>query len=144
LKGTAKTLEGRLLDVARNATKLALAEQVIEDEDQTRVQNTTERVSRIGRGAETLRRIHVQRLRSHLDAFYEHGTLADVLLLSAAFDEAERSYRSLQTRDRACLVESLLTILGICPQLLNHLDQPLNSPCGRASPLFPWTPRRRN
>jgi hypothetical protein len=76
LKETAKPLEGRRLDVARNTTKLALAEQVLEDE--TRVQNATERVSRIGPAAEALRRIHVQRLRSHLDAFYEHGTLADV------------------------------------------------------------------
>ena len=34
--------------MARNTTKLALAEQVIEDENETRVQNATERVSRIG------------------------------------------------------------------------------------------------
>jgi hypothetical protein len=82
--------EGRLLDVARNTTKLATAEQVLEDDGETRVQNATERVSRIGLGAEALRRIHVQRLKSHLDAFYEHGSLADILLLSAAFEEAER------------------------------------------------------
>lgn len=123
MSGTAKTLEGRLRDVARNTTKLALAEQVLENDDETRVQNATERVSRIGPGAEALRRIHVQRLRSHLDAFYEHGTLADVLLLSAAFDDAERSYRGRQMRERACLIESLLTVLGICPQLLRPLDQ---------------------
>jgi hypothetical protein len=56
------------------------------------MENATERVSRIGPGAEALRRIHVQRLRSHMDAFYEHGSVADVLLLSTVFDEAERSY----------------------------------------------------
>ena len=98
--------------VARNTTKLALAEQALEDE--TRVQNATERVSRIGPSAEALRRIHVQRLRSHLDAFYEHGSLADILLLSAAFEEAERSYRAARMWDRACLVESLLTVSGFC------------------------------
>ena len=110
----AKALEGRLLDVARNTTKLALAEQVLADEDETRVQNATERVSRIGPAAEALRRIHIQRLRSHLDAFYEHATLADVLLLSAAFEEAERSYRGRRMSDRAFLVESLLTVSGFC------------------------------
>lgn len=98
--------------VARNTTKLALAEQVLEDE--TRVQNATERVSRTGPGAEALRRIHIQRLRSHLDAFYEHGSLADILLLSAEFEEAERRYRAAQMWDRACLVESLLTVSGFC------------------------------
>jgi hypothetical protein len=136
LKGTAKPLEGRLLDVARNTTKLALAERVLEAENETRVQNATKRVSRIGPGAEALRRIHVQRLGSHLDAFYEHGTLADVLLLSAAFDEAERSYRGLQLRDRACLVESFLTVLGICPQLLNHLDQQATRDIAEMKPIF--------
>jgi hypothetical protein len=114
LNGTAKALEGRLLDVARNTTKLALAEQALENDDETRLQNATERVSRIGDGAEALRRIHVQRLRSHLDAFYEHGSLADILLLSAAFEEAERGYRAAQMWDRACLVESLLTVSGFC------------------------------
>jgi hypothetical protein len=49
-----------------------------------------------------------------MDAFYEHGSLADILLLSAAFDQAERAYRAEQTRDRACLVESLLTVSGFC------------------------------
>lgn len=87
------------------------------------MENATERVSRIGPGAEALRRIHVQRLRSHMDAFYEHGSLADVLLLSAAFDEAERSYRSGQMRDRACLVESLLTVAGVYPQQCSYLTQ---------------------
>jgi len=80
------------------------------------MQNATERVSRIGPGAEALRRIHVQRLRCHMDAFYEHGSLADVLLLSAAFDEGERSYLGEEMRDRACLVESLLTVCGVCPR----------------------------
>jgi hypothetical protein len=134
LNGTA--LEGRLLDVARNTTKLALAEQVLENDDETRLQNATERVSRIGPGAEALRRIHVQRLRSHLDAFYEHGALADVVLLSAAFDEAERSCRGRQMRDRACLVESLLTVLGIFPQLLNHLNQPATQDIAEIKPIF--------
>jgi hypothetical protein len=50
-----------------------------------------------------------------MDAFYEHGSLADILLLSTAFDEAERAYRAEQTRDRACLVECLLTVLGFAP-----------------------------
>ena len=115
MNGTAKALEGRLLDVARNTTKLALAQQVLENDDETRVQNATERVSRIGPSAEALRRIHVQRLRSHLDAFYEHASLADILLLSTAFDQAELAYRAEQTRDRACLVESLLTVSGFAP-----------------------------
>ena len=119
LNGTAKTLDGRLLDVARNTTKLALAQQVLENDDETRLQNATERVSRIGPCAEALRRIHVQRLRSHLDAFYEHGSLADILLLSAAFEEAERSYRAAQMWDRACLVESLLTVSGFCTGKMN-------------------------
>jgi hypothetical protein len=105
--------------MARNTTKLALAEQVLENDDETRVQNATERVSRIGPGAEALRRVHVQRLRSHLDAFYEHGSLADILLLSAAFEETERSYRATEMWDRACLVESLLTVSGFCTGKMN-------------------------
>ena len=137
MNGTAKALEGRLFDVARNTTKLAIAKQVLENEDETHVQNATERISRIGPGAETLRRIHLQRLRSHLDAFYEHGTLADVLLLSAAFDEAERSCRGLPPmRDRACLIESLLTVLGICPQLLNHFDEQGTRDIAEMKPIF--------
>jgi hypothetical protein len=114
LDGTARLFEGRLLDVALNTTKLALAKQVLEGEDDTRAQNATERISRIGPCAEALRRIHVHRLRSHMDAFYEHGSLTDILLLSAAFDKAERSCRGLQMRDRACLVDSLLTVTGLC------------------------------
>jgi hypothetical protein len=134
--------EGRLLDVARNTTKLAPAEQVLEDDGETRVQNATERVSRIGPSAEALRRIHVQRLRSHLDAFYEHGTLTDVLLLSAAFDEAERDYRAEQMRDRACLVESLLRVLGICPQRLTPLDQQHTRDIAEMEPIFRFVPYR--
>ena len=101
--------------MARNATELRLAERVLDEGAETRIQNATERVLRIGPGAEALRRIHVQRLRSHMDAFYEHGSLADILLLSTAFDEAERAYRAEQTRDRACLVECLLTVSGFAP-----------------------------
>jgi hypothetical protein len=71
-----------------------------------------------------------------MDAFYEHGSLADVLLLSAAFEEAERGYRAEQMWDRACLVESLLTILGICPQLLNHLDQPATQDVAEMKRIF--------
>jgi hypothetical protein len=87
------------------------------------MENITERVSRTGPDAEALRRIYVQRLRDHMDAFYEHGTLVDVLLLSAAFDEAERSYRVEQMRDQTCLVDSLLTVLGIWPQQISSLNQ---------------------
>ena len=65
--------------------------------------------SRIGSGAEALRRMTIDRLSGHVEAFYEHGTLPDLLLLCAAFDfiEGERLEWS---PERAWLVDALLMI----------------------------------
>lgn len=66
------------------------------------IQNT-----RIGPGAAALRRMAVDRLKSHIEAFYEYGTLPDLLLLCAAFDHIEHE-RLNWSPERAWLVDALL------------------------------------
>lgn len=63
----------------------------------------------IGRGADALRRMTVHQVKGHMESFYEHGTLPDLLLLCAAFDHIERE-RVDWSPDRAWLVDALLKL----------------------------------
>lgn len=65
--------------------------------------------ARIGPAAEALRRKTICQLKDHMEAFYEHGTLPDMLLLCAAFDCIERE-RLDWSLERAWLVDALLII----------------------------------
>jgi hypothetical protein len=93
----------------RTTTKLKLLEA---SEDSAEKQNTDARVARIGPAAEKIRRVGIERLRSHMDAFYEHGSVADVFLLCAGFEEAERTRRT-YSPERADLVEALMSICAV-------------------------------
>jgi hypothetical protein len=65
--------------------------------------------NRLGPGAEALRRMTINRLRDHVEAFYKHGRLPDLLLLCAAFDLIEGE--SLDwSPERAWLVDALFMI----------------------------------
>jgi hypothetical protein len=77
---------------------------------ETQLQNTASRIDEIGPGAEVVRRIHVDLLRTYMDAFYEHDALADILWLCVAFDAMERKYCGSASTDRARLVEAILGI----------------------------------
>lgn len=79
------------------------------EEDESPAPNTMARIARTGSAAEMLRRMNIERLKGHMDAFYEHGALPDILLLCAAFDAAEREC-DLWSPERAWLVDSLLTL----------------------------------
>lgn len=89
----------KLLAMAHRNTGIKLVQK-----DAALVQNT-----RIGPAAETLLRMTINQLRSHMEVFYEHGTLPDLLLLCAAFDCVERK-RLDWSPERAWLIDSLLTI----------------------------------
>jgi hypothetical protein len=52
----------------------------------------------------------VEQLKSHMEAFYEHGTLPDLLLLCTAFDRVEHQRHDWST-ERAWLIDALLTDL---------------------------------
>ena len=87
---------------------------------QTRRENAEERVRLGGPGLELLRRVHIERLRGHMEAFYEHGTVADVLAFCAAFDLRERGWREQAgcKCSQASLLEALLAVLGLPPRKL--------------------------
>jgi len=51
----------------------------MQDHEDTHLENARERIERDGPVAELLRQAYVERLRSHLEAFYEHGRLADLV-----------------------------------------------------------------
>jgi hypothetical protein len=65
--------------------------------------------TRIGTAGEALRRMTIAQLKDHMEAFYEHGTLPDLVLLCAAFDRVERE-RLDWSPERAWLVDTLLII----------------------------------
>jgi hypothetical protein len=81
------------------------------EEDESPAQNIMARIARTGPAAEMFRRMNIERLKGHMDAFYEHGTLPDIMLLCAAFDAAERECK-LWSPERAWLVDSLLMLCG--------------------------------
>jgi hypothetical protein len=57
-------------------------EERLETSVETRHENSRERVGFGGPVLELLRRVHVEHLRNRMEAFYEHGNTADVLVLS--------------------------------------------------------------
>ena len=65
--------------------------------------------TRIGTGAVALRQMTIDQVKNHMEAFYQHGTLPDLLLLCAAFDRIERE-RLDWSPERAWLVDTLLMI----------------------------------
>jgi hypothetical protein len=58
--------------------------------EDTHEQNVQERIERNGPVQEMLRQADVERLKSYMEAFYEHGSRADVVGLCEAFDSLER------------------------------------------------------
>jgi hypothetical protein len=61
----------------------------------------------IGTAAAALRQVTIDQLKTHMAAFYEHGTLPDLVMLCAAFDRVERE-RLDWSPERAWLVDTLL------------------------------------
>lgn len=86
--------------MARNTTNLALAEQVLENDDETRLQNATERVSRIGPGAEALRRITF----SGLGVTWMRSTNTDRWQTSYCFPRRSKRLSAVIAR-RRCWIE---------------------------------------
>jgi hypothetical protein len=82
------------------------------DSDDTHEQNVRERIERDGPVAEVLRRGDVERLRPHIDAFYEHGFRADIRGLCEAFESLDRKEFRECDSHRACLIEEILSIFG--------------------------------
>lgn len=88
----------------------------------TERENAEERIRVFGPGLELLRRCCVEQLQAHMDAFYEHGSAADLFALCLAFDRLERTSEqgSAGTQNEASLIESILLTLAISPD--NLLD----------------------
>lgn len=53
-----------------------------------------------------------------MEAFYEHGALADVVALCSAFDLRERGWREQAdcAHSQATLLEAMLGVLGLPPR----------------------------
>lgn len=81
---------------------------------ETKRENSDQRVTFGGPGLELLRRVQVQHLRAYMDAFYEHGSAADICALCAAFELLERGWREKAHCDhsQAAVLEALLAALG--------------------------------
>jgi hypothetical protein len=71
----------------------------------TQRENTEERIQKAGPGFELLRKAYVAELRAHVDAFYEHGSTADIFALCGAFNlkEGRQSESASYTRPRRSL-----------------------------------------
>jgi hypothetical protein len=101
------------------------------DYEDTRLENIRERIQRNGPGAEILRQAYIERLRSHIEAFYEHGSLADLLSLCAAFDALEGEECGADDLHRARLVEKLTAAGGsLCSPPPALLEWPESEPAG--------------
>lgn len=79
-----------------------------------RCANAEDRVNFGGPGSELLRCMYVERGRAHMAAFWEHGSLADLAALCAAFDLINHDWRRRDDGEfcRATLLEALLAVLG--------------------------------
>ena len=73
--------------------------------------------TRIGTAPTALRQINIDQLKDHMEAFYEHGTLPDLVMLCAAFDRIERE-RLDWSPERAWLVDTLLMMCNRLNSLL--------------------------
>lgn len=77
--------------------------------------NAEDRIQYGGPGLELIRRAYVDRCRDHMDAFWDHGSLADIVALCAAFDliDRDRHQRCENESSRGALIEALLAVLGL-------------------------------
>jgi len=82
------------------------------DSEDTHEQNVRERIERDGPEAEIGRQADVERLKPHIEAFYEHGSRADVVGLCEAFESLERKEFRVCDLQRACLLEEIVCVLG--------------------------------
>lgn len=90
---------------------------------ETHNENSQARVLETGPGAELVRQLYVNQLRGYMEAFYEHGNLADVVALSRALELSEQVGADHAPR-QASVVESFLGMLGVEPlQVLNSLSR---------------------
>ena len=92
------------------------------EHDDTHLENIRERIARDGPVAETIRQAHVEQLKSHMAAFYEHGSTMDIIALCRAFSSLEQKEFSFGDLYEACLVESVLaqmqvTVEDVCQRL---------------------------
>jgi hypothetical protein len=78
----------------------------------THLQNARERVEQNGNGAELLRQMYLNQLKSYHAAFYEHGSFADVVAICMAFDHLERQGWNVRAPCRASLIESILVLFA--------------------------------
>ena len=77
-------------------------------------QNVRCRIERDGLVAEIIRQAYVERLKSHIEAFYEHGSCADVVALCEAFDQLEQKEFTMCDLHKARLIEELLSVFPAC------------------------------
>jgi hypothetical protein len=82
---------------------------------ETHRENAEERIRALGPGFEMVRQAYVARLKGHVPAFYEHGSLPDLVALCDAFEEWAKSPPVIPAPkwERAILVESLLKTLKL-------------------------------
>ena len=90
-------------------------------------ENSTERIEKCGLGCELLRRVYVTQLRTYMEAFYEHGSLPDIIALSRALEVSEQASAGIRP-PHAPLLESLLELLGVGPESLFADDPQIHQP----------------
>jgi hypothetical protein len=77
------------------------------DLEDTHEQNVRERIERDGVEAEIARQADVERLKPHIETFYEHDSHADVIGLCEAFESLERKKFGVNGLRRAGLIEEI-------------------------------------
>ena len=80
------------------------------DLENTHEQNVRERIERDGVAAEMLRQMYVDRLKSHNEGFYEHGSTVDIIGICQAFDLLKQEGCEAGDVHRALLVEAILAL----------------------------------
>jgi hypothetical protein len=79
------------------------------DDIETERENAQWRISENGLGAELVRKRTLDKLKSHIDAFYAHASLADLVALEEALELREDVQAPSES---ATLVEAFLEMLG--------------------------------
>ncbi|MGI9073700.1 MAG: hypothetical protein ACR2JB_20845 [Bryobacteraceae bacterium] len=85
--------------------------------------NAQGRIEESGPGSEILRRVAVQLLRSHMEAFYETASTVDVLALLQVFELQDHGFElgPLRTPGQSTFIEAFLAMLGLDPEfILRH------------------------
>lgn len=75
-------------------------------------ENAAERVRESGLAVELIRRVYIEELRSRMEAFYEHGNLADLVALCRALELSEEVVIGRSMRD-APVLEAMLRMLQL-------------------------------